>query len=166
MSEENKNPETPQETKPEDSVKYTQKDLDSAVESRLSRERAKYADYEDLKKQVGEVTALKSKVSNYEAKLNEVEGTLNEAYNDMLESIPESKRTLIPDSLPIKEKISYIKTNRSHLVDAQAQTKPNTTVPEVPKQPQKTSNEFGGYSSMAEWSIKDPIAYRKATKII
>ena len=171
---ENKNPETPQDNptpldSEDNALKFSQKDLDKAVEARLAREKAKYHDYNDLKKQADEYSALKSKVGEYEAKIakfGDIEGTLNEAYNDMLESIPEDKRTLIPESLSIKEKISYIKTNRNHLVNANAPLKPANTVPEVPKQQQKTTNEFGGYSSMAEWSIKDPIAYRKATRKI
>jgi len=167
MENEPKTPETPQASPtPSDSEdnapKFSQKDLDKAVEARLAREKAKY---NDLKTQAQEYSSLKSKVGEYEAKLakfSEIEETLNLAYNDMLESIPEDKRSLIPDSLSTKEKISYIKTNKNHLIGVN--TNPKPIVPEVPKQPQNSPNNFGGYSSAAEWSIKDPIGYRKASK--
>ncbi len=51
---------------PPDAPKFTQKDFETALGKRLNEERRKYADYDDLKKQVGELSTLKQKLEELE----------------------------------------------------------------------------------------------------
>lgn len=153
----------------EEVLKYTEKDLEKAVNSRLTRERNKFSDYDDLKKQVSEYEALKTKVGEYQAKItkmDDLEATLKTAFDDMLDQIPEDKRSLIPDGLSLKDKISYIRTNRSHLIDNKSLSSKAPNVPEVPKTEtvSKGAGQFGGYSSYIEWQMKDPKGYEKANR--
>lgn len=50
------------ETPPEGGKTFTQDQLDKIIEDRLTRERQKYADYDDLKKQVADLVAEKKKL--------------------------------------------------------------------------------------------------------
>lgn len=50
----------------------TQEEFDAALRERLERERAKYVDYEDLKKQAGEADRLRSQLSTATAELDKL----------------------------------------------------------------------------------------------
>lgn len=55
---------------------HTQADVDNVIESRLERERKKFADYDTLKETAGKVDSIKSE---YETKLKEKDTKLSEA---------------------------------------------------------------------------------------
>ncbi len=55
---------------------FTQADVDRIVKERVQRERAKYADYDDLKKKAGEATTAEERIASLE---QEVKRTQREA---------------------------------------------------------------------------------------
>ena len=62
---------------------HTQADMDKVVESRLERERKKFADYDDLKEKAGKVDTIskewESKVAEKETAIGELNGKLKAA---------------------------------------------------------------------------------------
>lgn len=54
----------------------TQADLDRIVQDRVARERAKYADYEDLKAKAGQVDSFQSRIGELETTNGELTGKL------------------------------------------------------------------------------------------
>lgn len=56
----------------------TQEELDAVIKARLSREREKYADYEDLKKQLADFEDLKKQLADFEAKELTYQNTIND----------------------------------------------------------------------------------------
>ena len=56
----------------------TQEELDAVIKPRLSREREKYADYEDLKKQLADFEDLKKQLADFEAKETTYQNTIND----------------------------------------------------------------------------------------
>lgn len=50
---------------------FTQADIDKAVKDRVARERAKYADYDDLKAKAGGVTAAEERIAALEKQLEQ-----------------------------------------------------------------------------------------------
>jgi len=54
----------------------TQADLDRIIQDRVARERAKYADYDDLKAQVGQVETFQSRIGELEATNGELAGKI------------------------------------------------------------------------------------------
>lgn len=73
MSEENPTPEgnEPEGDKPTDT--FTQADVDRIVRERVQREKAKYADYDDLKTKAGNATTLEERVAQIERQAQESE---------------------------------------------------------------------------------------------
>lgn len=154
----------PENTNAEEKL-FTQKEVDSIVKGRLSRIEAKYADYDTLRSEAEEFRTKKQEIEDLRkkaGKIEELEAMVNEHYTELYESIPESKRTLIPEQLSQREKLAYIKTNKSILFETNSKTIPS--VPELNKPSQNSPNNFGGYESLAQWSISDPVGYRKAHK--
>ena len=56
----------------------TQEELDAVIKARLSREREKYADHEDLKKQLADFEDLKKQLADFEAKETTYKNTIND----------------------------------------------------------------------------------------
>ena len=50
---------------------FTQADIDKAIKDRVARERAKYADYDDLKAKAGGVTTAEERIAALEKQLQE-----------------------------------------------------------------------------------------------
>lgn len=55
----------------------TQEEFDAAIKDRLERERAKYADYDDLKKRAGEADKAKTQLSTATAELERLKADAN-----------------------------------------------------------------------------------------
>lgn len=69
----NPNPEPKPEPTPEPDQTFTQADVDRIVKERVQRERAKYADYDDLKAKAGSATTLEERVAEIERQAKESE---------------------------------------------------------------------------------------------
>lgn len=70
--------EEPQDTEqgpdqPKEQQSFTQADVDRIVRERVQRERAKYADYEDLKSRAGEKASLEERLAAMERSYNEAQ---------------------------------------------------------------------------------------------
>lgn len=61
---------TPDEEPGKQEQTFTQADVDRIVRERVQRERAKYADYDDLKAKAGQSTTLEERVAGLEAAAN------------------------------------------------------------------------------------------------
>jgi hypothetical protein len=66
-------PATPEPPKAPEGKTFTQADLDRIVEDRLARERAKFADYDDLKAKAGQSQTLEERVAAIEKEAKESE---------------------------------------------------------------------------------------------
>lgn len=72
------------------------------------KEQAELSELEKLKLEKGELEPFKTRAES-------LEKALKAFYEAEIESIPEAKRTLIPDDLPLERKLEYISVNREHL---------------------------------------------------
>lgn len=68
MSDEQVQPD-PQDNNDQQEQKFTQAEVDRIVRERVQRERAKYADYEDLKAKAGTAASIEERVAGLEAEL-------------------------------------------------------------------------------------------------
>ena len=74
MPEENTNPDANEGSEdPKQPETFTQADVDRIVRERVQRERAKYADYDDLKAKAGDATSLEERVAQIERQAQESE---------------------------------------------------------------------------------------------
>jgi hypothetical protein len=130
-------PATPAEDKTVEVEKklHTDEEVNAIVKARVARVESKYVGYEDFKRDSEELKTVKGQLGELSSKamqVNEYEGILKEAFEDMLNNVEESKRTLIPETFSIKEKINYLKTNRSVLYSPTQQA-PTPAIPQIQK---------------------------------
>ena len=67
------NPDPKADPTPEPDQTFTQADVDRIVRERVQREKAKYADYDDLKAKAGQSTTLEERVAGLETAAREAE---------------------------------------------------------------------------------------------
>ena len=143
---------------------FSQDQVNDIVAGRLAKEKDKYKDYDALKTKAGEYDSLKPKYDSLESANQTSQTVLKEAYEGLLKSVAEDKKSLIPDQLNEAEKIKYITRNQALLFNVKAIEKPVT--PTAPEQNKGQAGLFGGkYNSLGEWAAKDPkgyLEYRKA----
>ena len=147
---------------------FTQDELNTIVENRLSREREKYSDYDALRtfkteteqSQLSEAERLGSRITELEplASKSEERGVLlTSIYEDELNSIPEDKRTLIPEDFTVEQKLSFMRTNKHFFTDDKPVTTPNHGKPK-----EGTGKGYEGkYETLEEYAEKDPVGYMK-----
>ena len=155
-------------TQPENNVEemnFSLADLDEIVKSRLAREREKYSDYEDLKTRASELAKEKASWETEKEIGAESTKALKKVLTTLETEIADEKKSLIPENLPIYEKINYIVKNKSFLTNTQAEA---PVVPATIPTPQKatqppTVNKYGDgkYATLIEFAQKDPVAYRE-----
>jgi hypothetical protein len=82
------------------------KDLKSKLQAIEEAEQKKRGDYESLlTTKETELHSTKAELEEKESKITEAYATLERYYNEELEKIPEDKRDLIPDTLPLTDKL-------------------------------------------------------------
>jgi hypothetical protein len=143
MSEELKNQETvtPAEPKVEEKKMFSQEALDAIVESRLSREKAKYVDFENYKKSHEQLQLMLPKIGEYESKLAEsniYKSTVEQILQEKISSLTDEQKALVPEQFNPLEKLNYV--NKIQIAFKQPQ--PNGGVqPEVKLLEVKKPNE-------------------------
>ena len=142
---------------------FTQEQVNSIVEGRLAKEKEKYADYDALKTKATEYESLNQKHAELKTQAESLESSLKNVYEDMIASVPEDKKSLIPDQLSLNDKISYVIKNKSSLISA-AQTPP----PQTPPKPEEGKGDgglyVGKYSTLWEFQkhdLKGYLEYRR-----
>jgi hypothetical protein len=157
--------ETPQN---QEAKMFDQAGVDEIVKSRLSREKEKYEK---------QISVLNNELSDVKTRLlvGEKEG---EALSTVLESLqadldPE-KLSLIPESLPTHERISYIVKNKKFLskqTQIQSTTEPvdESKKPNLPPSDRKSSTSttglYGGkYATLREFAEHDKPGYKEWAK--
>ena len=83
MNEETVNQETKTEPGSEPARTFTQAEVDAIIGDRLTRERAKYADYEDLKGKAAELDSLKETAKNAQSKVSELQNQVDVLQKDI-----------------------------------------------------------------------------------
>ncbi|WP_078390716.1 hypothetical protein [Shouchella patagoniensis] len=87
--------------KPDETKTFTQEEVNALIADRLSREKKKFADYEDIK-------AKAAQFDEHSAKSQEYEGLLSTLIEQKTEELPESFRELIPSNLGKKEQYEWL----------------------------------------------------------
>ena len=170
MAEETPNPGTapvtPQEQTP--AKTFTQAEVDGIVQGRV----AKYADYQELKDKASELETTKSELNTLKTYKTDSEGRMEGFLKELLATVPEDKHGLIPNEYNTLAKIDYIQKNKSFFeanavsptVTPTVATPTPPVIPAKETQEQVTNTNFGGYSSLAEWAMKDVGTYLTAKK--
>jgi len=160
---------------PNADLKFSQADVDRIVQNRIKG----YSDYNDLKAKVAELPDLQKKVESLTAEVTAGGKALEGVLNNLVTSIPEEKRTLIPEGYSITQRIDWINKNTTHLgivikapegedddntttpppdkAEVKTETKPNTPPPVTT--PKVTDTQWGGYATKEEWASKEPKKY-------
>lgn len=93
-----------------DDTLHTQTDVDKVVESRLERERKKFADYDTLKETAGKVDSIKSE---YEDKLKEKDTTIGTLSGEVKSAKLETDKVKIIGEYKLSEKLSKFVTGET-----------------------------------------------------
>lgn len=93
-----------------DDALHTQADLDKVVESRLERERKKFADYETLKETAGKVSTIKSE---YEDKLKEKDTTIGTLSGEVKSAKLETDKVKIIHEFKLSDELSEFVTGET-----------------------------------------------------
>lgn len=93
-----------------DDALHTQADVDKVVESRLERERKKYADYDTLKETAGKVETIKSE---YEGKLKEKDTTIGTLTGDVAKAKLETDKVKIIHEFKLSDELSEFVTGET-----------------------------------------------------
>lgn len=154
-------------TQPENVEKtktFTQTELDEIVKTRLAREKEKFADYDELRTKVSELTNAKADWETQKEIGEESTKALKKVLATLETDIAEEKRSLIPENLPVYEKINYIVKNKSFLTNTQADAQVTPAyVPTSQKATQPpTVNTYGDgkYATLIEFATQEPAEYR------
>jgi len=141
--------------KTEDNKKFTQEDVNNIVEGRLAKQKEKYQDYDAIKVELGELREVKTKYVELEKSSQTNLDILNEVYTGLTADLDDEKKNLIPEELPLTEKIRYINKNRKTF---QIQQVIKTPLPE--DAPKGEAGLFGGkYKTLQEYATSDPKGY-------
>ena len=89
---------------------HTQADVDKVVESRLERERKKFADYDTLKETAGKVETIKSE---YETKLGEKDTTIGELQGKLKSANLETDKVKIVNEFRLSDKLAKFVTGET-----------------------------------------------------
>jgi len=90
-----------------DDTLHTQADVDKVVESRLERERKKFADYDTLKETAGKVETIKSE---YETKLKEKDTTISSLTGDLGKAKLETDKVKIVSEFKLSDELAEFVT--------------------------------------------------------
>lgn len=93
-----------------DDTLHTQADVDKVVESRLERERKKFADYDTLKETAGKVDSIKSE---YETKLGEKDTTIGELQGKLKSANLETDKVKIVSEFKLSDKLAKFVTGET-----------------------------------------------------
>lgn len=93
-----------------DDALHTQADVDKVVESRLERERKKFADYDTLKETAGKVDSIKSE---YETKLGEKDTTIGELQGKLKSATLETDKVKIVHEFKLSDKLAKFVTGET-----------------------------------------------------
>lgn len=149
---------------------FTQDDINRIISERLK----KYQDYDELvsfkqtseEAKLSELEKMQKKIDNlsvYEKNYKDASETLESMLQKQIESIDESKRTLIPDNFSVIEKLKYINQNSSYLLSH----KVDIRTPDNKFGSTESTNPnllYGKYSSVEEFAAKDLKGFNAAIK--
>ena len=93
-----------------DDALHTQADLDKVVESRLERERKKFADYDTLKETAGKVSTIKSE---YEDKLKEKDTAIGTLSGEVKTAKLETDKVKIIHEFKLSDELSDFVTGET-----------------------------------------------------
>lgn len=93
-----------------DDALHTQADVDKVVESRLERERKKFADYDTLKETAGKVDSIKSE---YETKLGEKDTAIGELQSKLKSASLETDKVKIVSEFKLSDKLAKFVTGET-----------------------------------------------------
>lgn len=133
-------PETPEQRPEGEEQKpqtFTQADVDRIVRERVQRERAKYADYDDLKAKAGNATTLEERVAQIERQAQESEARALRAEVANAKGLtPNQAKRLVGTTR------EELEADADELLkDIGAQKKQNNRVPNEGKTPQKSGDD-------------------------
>lgn len=77
----------------------TQADVDRIVQERVQRERAKYADYDELKAKVAGAKSAEDRIADLEAKL--AESAKRDAHRQMIDTVVREHKLTNPDDIAL-----------------------------------------------------------------
>lgn len=154
--------------------KFTQAELDSHIEARLARERTKHDnEIKTLRESfAGEKAPLETKI----AELESFKGTVAEKdkiYEDLhtgfINSLPDDKKKLIPESLPKHEQVKHILNNKEFFLGASSKDTETTVV--IPDSDKKSESDKGlkkidlkGHPDEKTFALRDHVGYREEYK--
>jgi len=136
---------------------FTQEQLNDIVEGRLARQRQefekRYVDYDSYKSSHEQLNSFKSELDslkNSSAKANE---SLQLVHDNLMAQISDEKKSLIPESLNVPDKIIYIQKNSKHLL---SQTIQGQTPPPEDKTIGDPGLIMGKYKDSMDFAQADP----------
>lgn len=93
-----------------DDTLHTQADVDKVVESRLERERKKFADYDSLKETASKVETIKSE---YETKLGEKDTAIGDLQSKLKSANLETDKVKIVNEFKLSDKLAKFVTGET-----------------------------------------------------
>lgn len=122
---------------------FTQADVDRIVKERVQRERAKYADYEDLKAKAGSATTLEERVEQIERQAREAESRALRAEVANAKGLtPTQAKRLVGTTR------EELEADADELIaDIGAQKKANNRVPNEGKTPPPTEDPMRSFAT-------------------
>ena len=135
---------------------FNQEKVNDIIAKERKTIESKFADYDTLKEQAGQTADLIKKTQ-----------TSEEAIGELLATIPEDKKSLIPDDYDSFSKLKWFSKNKEKLfIVPQTETKTEIQTIQTPSPEPETKKEnselFGGYKTANEQALYDPIGYGKA----
>jgi hypothetical protein len=156
-----KSPEVPEQPIPYSRFKETNDALKAAREENESLKKAQQDREEAAAKEQGKFQDLYNETKPKAERAERLEKVIQTSVDQLLQTIPEERRTLIPETLAPEDKLAYIHANMAHLVGPAKPTKVGG-----PSSPGTGGDEINDSTIFTADQLKDPEFYSKNKEAI